>query len=63
MSSKRIEIFKKFSENIFKMSRILKEKASHSQKSLLAITALPQWPVRPYECVSRCRKNLKKKFR
>jgi hypothetical protein len=33
-------------ENIFKVPRILK-KASHSQKSHVAIAALPQWPVRP----------------
>jgi hypothetical protein len=32
-----------FSENIFKMPRIL-----HSQKKPSGIAALPQWPVRPW---------------
>jgi hypothetical protein len=53
MYLKRIAIFKKslkFSENIFKMTRILKKKASHSQtKSLAAIAALPQWPLPKFQ--------------
>jgi hypothetical protein len=46
MYSKRIEIFKKASNHFKKVSnslRILKKKASHSQKkSFAATTALPQ---------------------
>jgi hypothetical protein len=51
MSSKRIEIFTKackFSENIFKMPRFLKKKPRILKKSVAAIAALPQWPLRPY---------------
>jgi hypothetical protein len=44
MSSKRIEIFKKAS-NFLKISL----NATHSRKkSLAAIAALPQWPVRSF---------------
>jgi hypothetical protein len=36
-----------FTENIFKIPRILKKKPCIVKKSLAAIAALPQWPVRP----------------
>jgi hypothetical protein len=49
MSSKRIEIFKKLSDSlkIFLICHVFFKKASHSQQKLVAIAALPQWPVRP----------------
>jgi hypothetical protein len=57
MSSKRIEIFKKASIHIkkasnylkisLKCSSFLKKKIRIFKKSLVAIAALPQWPVRP----------------
>jgi hypothetical protein len=57
MSPKRIEIFKKASScfkkvlNSLKLSLIcnafLKKSLAFSKKYLVAIAALPQWPVRP----------------
>jgi hypothetical protein len=56
MSSKRIELFekasnhfkKKFSENILTIATHFKKKTRFlKKKSLVAIAALPQWPVRP----------------
>jgi hypothetical protein len=51
MSSKRIEIFKKAPNSLkisLKCHKFFKKSIAFSKKSLTAIAALPQWPVRPW---------------